>query len=60
MNLKTITYTAITSIAIMFGIKSILNAEKLVTEDGTVSATTLPLDQETAKVKYHTATFGMG
>lgn len=46
-------------ITIMFGFKS-LRGEKLVTEDGTVSAVTLPLDLETSKVPYETATFGMG
>lgn len=29
-------------------------------EDGVVSATKLPLDAETAKAAYQTATFGMG
>lgn len=34
--------------------------EKLAKADGKVSATTLPLDAETAKVKCETATFGLG
>lgn len=60
MNLRLIIYTSLTAIIIMFGIKFSRGSEALVTEDGKVSATTLPLDQKTSKVKYQTATFGMG
>ena len=60
MSLRPIIYTSLTAILIMFGIKFINGSEELVTEDGKVSATTLPLDKKTAKVKYQTATFGMG
>jgi len=38
----------------------ILNSETLVPEDTTVSATVLPLDRDTSKIDYQTATFGMG
>lgn len=47
------------AIAVMIGIAAI-NGENLVKEDGTVSATKLPMDQENAKASYETATFGMG
>jgi hypothetical protein len=36
------------------------DSEQLVLEDGSVSATTLPLDAATSQLKYETATFGMG
>ncbi len=60
MSLKPIIYTAITTILIMFGMKLIRGSEELVTENGHVSATILPMDQTTAQTKYDTATFGMG
>lgn len=60
MSLKPIIYTGLTAIIIMFGMKFSRGSEILVTEDGKVSATTLPLDQKTSKVKFETATFGMG
>ena len=34
--------------------------EALPKADGKVSAKTLPLDAKTAKIKYETATFGLG
>ena len=37
-----------------------IGKEALVTEDGKVSAQTLPLDKESSKVSYETATFGIG
>ena len=43
----------------MIGYNSIAK-EELVTEDGKVSAKSLPLDQENAKRSYQTATFGIG
>lgn len=36
------------------------SAETLAKADGTVSATKLPLDAKTAKMKFETATFGLG
>ncbi|MGB2402875.1 MAG: hypothetical protein ACPIA7_05635 [Akkermansiaceae bacterium] len=53
----TIIFTII--ITAMIGYNSIAK-EELVTEDGKVSAKSLPLDQETAKRSYQTATFGIG
>jgi len=47
------------SITIMIGYRT-LGGEKLVAENGQVAALTLPLDLETSKVAYETATFGMG
>ena len=47
------------SITIMIGYRT-LGGEKLVAENGQVAARTLPLDLETSKIKYETATFGMG
>lgn len=60
MSLKPIIYIGFAAVAIMFGMKYIRGSEILVTEDGIVSATTLPLDQTTAEIKYETATFGLG
>jgi hypothetical protein len=48
-----------TIITTMIGHKTIAN-EQLVTEDGNVNAQTLPLDKETSKLSYETATFGIG
>jgi hypothetical protein len=53
----TIIFTII--ITAMIGYNSIAK-EELVTEDGKVSAKSLPLDQENAKRSYQTATFGIG
>jgi len=39
---------------------SLRSREKLVLEDGSVSATALPLDESTSRVAYETATFGVG
>lgn len=33
---------------------------ELVPEDGVVAARTLPLDEETSKMAFETATFGLG
>lgn len=54
-------FTIIITIAItaMIGYNSIAK-EELVTEDGKVSAKSLPLDQETSEQAYQTATFGIG
>ncbi len=60
MSLKSIIYIGFSGILVMFGGKYILGSEELVTEDGNISATTLPLDKKTAEVTYQTATFGMG
>ncbi|MGY8689864.1 MAG: hypothetical protein ACKVHP_19280 [Verrucomicrobiales bacterium] len=35
-------------------------SEDLVSESGTVAALTLPLDVQTSKIAYETATFGLG
>ena len=32
----------------------------LSSEDGTIAALTLPLDRDTARIAYETATFGIG
>jgi hypothetical protein len=51
----------IVGVIAMFGLQRVMSeGGKLPMEDGVVSATTLPLDVETAKVAYQTATFGMG
>ena len=52
-----ITITSV--ISAMIGYNSIAN-EQLVTEDGKVTAQSLPLDKETSKLSYETATFGIG
>jgi len=46
-------------ITIMIGYKTI-GQEKLVTEDGKVTAQALPLDTESSKIAYETATYGIG
>ena len=46
---------AVASWAVMSGL-----AETLPKADGKISATTLPLDAKTSKVKFETATFGLG
>jgi hypothetical protein len=55
MKIRLIILGAIASWAVMAGL-----AEPLPKADGKVSATTLPLDAKTAKVKFETATFGLG
>lgn len=47
------------SITVMIGYRT-LGGEKLVTENGQVAAKNLPIDLETSKIAYKTATFGMG
>ena len=47
------------AIAAMIGYNSIAK-EELVTENGKVTALSLPFDQETSKRAYQTATFGIG
>jgi len=37
-----------------------IGKEALVTEDGKISAQSLPLDKESSQVSYETATFGIG
>ena len=55
-----ITFYSITIIiAAMIGYTA-LNSEALVKEDGKVDAQSLPLDKETSKTAYKTATFGIG
>jgi hypothetical protein len=55
MKIRLIILGAVASWAVMAGL-----AEPLPKADGKVSATMLPLDAKTAKVKYETATFGLG
>jgi len=57
MKIRLIIGGAIAGLAIMAGIAP---GEKLAKADGKVSATVLPLDEKTAKVKFETATFGLG
>lgn len=45
----------------MFGLHRVMSSgPNLPMEDGQVSASKLPLDEETSKVAYQTATFGLG
>lgn len=46
--------------AAFLAMAGIANGEVLPKANGKVSATKLPLDAKTAKVKYETATFGLG
>ncbi len=52
-------YIITTIIVAMLGF-NIIAGEKLVTENGQVAASSLPLDKETSKTAYETATFGIG
>ncbi|MEN8772561.1 MAG: hypothetical protein ABF379_16135 [Akkermansiaceae bacterium] len=55
MKFRLIILGAVASWAVMAGL-----AEPLPKADGKVSASTLPLDAKTARVKFETATFGLG
>ena len=55
MKIRLIILGAVARWAVMSGL-----AEPLPTADGKVSATTLPLDAKTSKLKFETATFGLG
>ncbi|MCX8239170.1 MAG: hypothetical protein ACJAT6_000314 [Akkermansiaceae bacterium] len=57
MKFRLIIGGVIAGLALMAGIAP---GEKLPKADGKVSAMTLPLDAKTAKVKFQTATFGLG
>lgn len=57
--MKASLYIVIATITIMIGYTAI-NSETLVTENGKVAAQILPLDKETSKLAYETATFGIG
>lgn len=57
MKIRLIIGGAIAGLAIMAGIAP---GENLPKANGKVSATELPLDAKTAKVKFETATFGLG
>lgn len=60
--MKTLLLLAIIGLTFMFGLQlsgRSLN-EKLATENGSVSAKSLPLDVEVADKAYETATFGIG
>lgn len=57
MKIRLIILGTIAAFAIMAGVAP---GEKLEKADGKVSATSLPLDAKTAKVKFETATFGLG
>jgi peptide-methionine (S)-S-oxide reductase len=57
MKFRLIIGGVVAGLAMMSGIAP---GEKLPKADGKVSATTLPLDAETSKVKFETATFGIG
>lgn len=46
--------------AAFLAMAGIANGEVLPKSNGKVAATKLPLDAKTAKVKYETATFGLG
>lgn len=49
----------ILAVGSLAGLQIILSKD-LVKEDGQVSSQTLPLDLESSKVAYETATFGLG
>ncbi|MEN8736001.1 MAG: hypothetical protein ACN4GG_06490 [Akkermansiaceae bacterium] len=59
MKLKTVAVLGFGAIFSLFGIHSLM-AEKLVKEDGKVSAKKLTLDEEVSKQKFESATFGLG
>jgi|MDTC01.1.fsa_nt_gb hypothetical protein len=47
------------AVATLTGLQFMMS-ETLVNEDGSVMATSLPLDKQTSEVAYESATFGMG
>ena len=57
MKFRLIIGGVIAGLALMSGLAT---GEKLAKADGKVSAVTLPLDAKMAKVKFETATFGLG
>ena len=57
MKIRLLIGGSIAALAVMAGFAT---GEDLAKADGKVSATTLPLDAEKSKVKYETATFGLG
>ena len=57
MKIRLLIGGTIAALGIMAGFAT---GENLAKADGKVSATTLPLDAEISKVKYETATFGLG
>ncbi|MFT6178161.1 MAG: hypothetical protein ACI9NQ_001183 [Paracoccaceae bacterium] len=57
MKFRLIIGGVVAGLALMAGIAP---GEKLAKADGKVSATKLPLDVKSAKVKFETATFGLG
>lgn len=57
MNIRLLIGGSIAALAVMAGFAA---EENLAKADGKVSATTLPLDVANSKIKYETATFGLG
>ena len=53
-------YFAAGALVVMLGMNTRMFGEKLVLEDGKSAATELPLDLDSSKVKFETATFGLG
>jgi len=60
MNFRLLIGGAVAGLALMVGDAPGERLVKLAKADGTVSAKTLPLDAETARIKFNTATFGIG
>lgn len=60
MPLRLVTLLGFGALAIMIGMKSLGRGEKLSVDDGTRSAPVLPLDKESSKRDFETATFGLG
>ncbi len=58
MPLRLAIYLTLSVLAIMM--IELKSQEKLSLDDGTRSATVLPLDKKSSKRKYETATFGLG
>ena len=58
--LRLVTLLGFGATASLVAIKSLGRGEKLSVDDGTRSAPVLPLDRETSKRDFQTATFGLG
>lgn len=60
MRIRMLFFIGFSALAIMIAIKSVGFGERLFVDDGTRSASVLPLDKETSKRDFQTATFGLG
>lgn len=60
MRTSTLAFLALCALATMIGMKALSRNEALEVHDGTPATGVLPLDRETSRVAFETATFGLG